>query len=54
MVTAQITITEIRSVGSMSMMTTSTEIRTTAGEHVCTAVSTLVERGAEAAGEGAA
>jgi len=36
------------------MMTTSTEIRTTAGEHVCTAVSTLVERGAEAPAQEAA
>jgi acyl dehydratase len=43
--TAQPTIDSIRSVGSLSMMTTRTEIRTTAGEHVCTAVSTLVERG---------
>jgi acyl dehydratase len=46
LVTAQSTITSIRSVGSMSMMTTSTEIRTTAGEHLCTALATLVERGA--------
>jgi acyl dehydratase len=46
-VTAQTTITSIRSVGSMSMLTTSTEIRTTADEHVCTAVATIVERGAE-------
>jgi acyl dehydratase len=44
-VTAQATIASIRSVGSLSMMTTRTEIRTTAGELVCTAVSTLVERG---------
>ncbi len=44
-ITAQATIDSIRSVGSLSMMTTRTEIRTTAGEHVCTAVSTLVERG---------
>ncbi|HEU5420777.1 MAG TPA: MaoC family dehydratase N-terminal domain-containing protein [Streptosporangiaceae bacterium] len=44
-VTAQATIDSIRSVGSLSMMTTRTEIRTTAGELVCTAVSTLVERG---------
>ena len=53
-VTAQTTISGIRSVGSLSMMTTSTEIRTTAGEHVCTAVSTLVERGAEAPAQEAA
>jgi acyl dehydratase len=44
-VTAQATIASIRAVGSLSMMTTRTEIRTVAGEHVCTAVSTLVERG---------
>jgi acyl dehydratase len=46
LVTAQSTITSIRSVGSMSMMTTSTELRTTAGEHLCTALATLVERSA--------
>jgi acyl dehydratase len=46
-VTAQTTITGIRSVGSLSMMTTATELRTTDGELVGTAVSTLVERGAE-------
>jgi acyl dehydratase len=45
-VTAQSTITSIRDVGSLSMMTTTTEIRTVDGEHVCTAHSTLVERGA--------
>jgi acyl dehydratase len=45
-VTAQTTISSIRAVGSLSMLTTRTEIRTTAGELVCTAVSTLVERGA--------
>jgi acyl dehydratase len=44
-VTAQPTITEIRDAGRNVMLTTSTEIRTTAGELVCTAVSTLVERG---------
>ncbi|MGH3301444.1 MAG: MaoC family dehydratase N-terminal domain-containing protein [Streptosporangiaceae bacterium] len=44
-VTAQPTITDIRDVGRNVMLTTSTEIRTTAGELVCTAVSTLVERG---------
>jgi acyl dehydratase len=49
-VTAQTTITGIRSTGSLSMMTTSTEIRATADEHVCTAVSTLVERGASSEG----
>ncbi len=44
-VTAQPTITGIRDAGRNVMLTTSTEIRTTAGELVCTAVSTLVERG---------
>jgi acyl dehydratase len=43
--TAQATITDIRDAGRNVMLTTSTEIRTTAGELVCTAVSTLVERG---------
>jgi acyl dehydratase len=45
-VTAQVTLTDIRDVGRNVMLTTSTEIRTVAGEHVCTAVSTIVERGA--------
>jgi len=45
-VTAQATIASIRQVGRMSMMTTTTQIRTVDGEHVCTAHSTLVERGA--------
>jgi acyl dehydratase len=44
-VTAQSTISGIRDVGSLSMMTTTTEIRTVDGEHVCTAHSTIVERG---------
>jgi acyl dehydratase len=43
--TAQSTITGIRDAGRNVMLTTSTEIRTTAGELVCTALSTLVERG---------
>jgi acyl dehydratase len=43
--TAQVTITNIRAVGKLSMLTTKTEIRTVAGEHVCDALSTLVERG---------
>jgi len=47
-VTAQATISDIRGVGSLSMLTTRTEIRTVAGEHVCTALSTLVERGGAA------
>jgi len=43
--TAQPTITEIRDAGRNVMITTSTDIRTTEGEHVCTAIGTLVERG---------
>jgi acyl dehydratase len=45
-VLAQTTITGIREVARMTMVTTETELRTPGGEHVCTAVSTLVERGA--------
>jgi acyl dehydratase len=44
-VTAQVTISDIRDVGRNSMMTTTTRIETLDGEHVCTAYSTLVERG---------
>jgi acyl dehydratase len=44
-VTAQSTISGIRAVGSITMLTTETEIRTVDGEHVCTGFSTLVERG---------
>jgi acyl dehydratase len=44
-VTAQSTIETIREVGSNVMLTTRTEIATVAGEHVCTAFSTLVQRG---------
>jgi acyl dehydratase len=47
-VTAQVTISDIKSVGSNSLMTTSTKISTTDGEHVCTAYGTLVERGGAA------
>jgi acyl dehydratase len=47
-VTAQVTIEDIKEAGRNSMMTTRTEIRTTGGEHVCTAYSTLVERGGAA------
>ena len=43
--TAQATITDIRDAGRNVMLTTKTEIRTADGEHVCTAHSTLVERG---------
>jgi acyl dehydratase len=45
-VVSQSTIESIRPLGSMTTMTTVTEIRTVDGEHVCTARSTLVERGA--------
>jgi acyl dehydratase len=47
-VTAQVTIADIRDVGRNSMLTTTTEMRTVDGEHVCTAHSTLVERGGAA------
>ena len=45
-VVAQSTIESIRQVRNMTTMATVTEIRTVDGEHVCTARSTLVERGA--------
>ncbi len=44
-VTAQVTLTDIRDAGRNVLLTTSTEIKTVAGEHVCTAVSSIVERG---------
>jgi len=47
-VTAQVTISDIREIGRNSVMTTSTTISTVAGEHVCTAHATLVERGGAA------
>jgi len=47
-VVATTTIESIKSVGAMSMLVTSTDIATVDGEHVCTAKSMLVERGAEA------
>jgi acyl dehydratase len=43
--TTQATISNIRQAGRNVLLTTRTEIRTAAGEHVCTAVNTLVERG---------
>jgi acyl dehydratase len=46
--TAQATVTDIRDAGRNVMLTTSTELRTEAGELVCTAISTLVERGGAA------
>jgi acyl dehydratase len=45
-VSAQVTLTDIRAAGRNVMLTTSTEIKTVAGELVCTALSTIVERGA--------
>ncbi len=45
-VTAEVTLTDIRDAGRNVMLTTSTEIATVGGEHVCTALSTIVERGA--------
>jgi acyl dehydratase len=47
-VTAQYTITDIRDAGRNVLLTAETEIRTTDGEHVCTARNTLVERGGAA------
>ena len=45
-VTAQVTISDIKDAGRNVLLTTTTEIRTVGGEHVCTAHGTLVERGA--------
>ena len=47
-VTAQPTISDIKEAGRNVLMTTETQIRTVDGEHVCTAYSTLVERGGAA------
>ena len=47
-VTAQATISNIKDAGRNVLMTTETQIRTVDGEHVCTAHSTLVERGGAA------
>ena len=47
-VTAQATISDIRDAGRNVMLSTKTEISTVDGEHVCTAHSTLVERGGAA------
>jgi acyl dehydratase len=44
--TATSTIASIREAGGHTMITTTTDINTVSGEHVCTALSTLVERGA--------
>jgi acyl dehydratase len=45
-VTAQATITDIREAGSLTMITTETQVRTVDGEHVCTGHATIVERAA--------
>ena len=47
-VAAQATISGIKDAGRNVLMTTETQIRTVDGEHVCTAHSTLVERGGAA------
>ena len=47
------TIESIKALGGTSMLTTSTEISTVDGEHVCTAKSTLVERGKQASDDDA-
>lgn len=44
--TATSTIVSIRQAGSLTMLTTETAISTVSGERVCTALNTLVERGA--------
>ncbi len=44
-VTATTTVESIRKLGSTWMLVTSTDISTVDGEHVCTARSTIVERG---------
>jgi acyl dehydratase len=47
-VTAQATISDIREAGRNTLVTTQTQIQTLDGEHICTAHSTLVERGGAA------
>ncbi len=44
-VTCQVTIADIRDAGRNVLVTTQSQINTVEGEHVCTAYSTLVERG---------
>ena len=46
--TAEVTISAIRQAGRNVLVTTETVLRTTGGEHVCTAHSTLAERGSSA------
>jgi acyl dehydratase len=45
LIVATTTIESIRSTGSLSMLVTATDLATVEGEHVCTARSTIVERG---------
>jgi acyl-CoA thioesterase FadM len=45
-VVATTTIESIKTLGALSMLVTSTSIDTVDGEHICTAKSNLVERGA--------
>jgi acyl dehydratase len=45
-VVATTTVDSIKALGAMSTITTLTDVSTVDGEHVCTARSTLVERGA--------
>ncbi len=47
-VVATTTIESVKTLGGLGMLVTSTDLVTTDGEHVCTAKSTLVERGAQA------
>jgi acyl dehydratase len=42
--TSEVTISDIKQAGRNTLLTTRTDISTVAGEHVCTALSTLVER----------
>ncbi|HEX7993023.1 MAG TPA: MaoC family dehydratase N-terminal domain-containing protein [Streptosporangiaceae bacterium] len=44
-VTAEVTIADVRNIGRNSVLTTTTKISTVNGEHVCTAHAMLVERG---------
>jgi acyl dehydratase len=46
-VVATTTVESIKAVGAMSVLVTSTSIDTVDGEHICTAKSNLVERGAD-------
>ena len=46
--TGRMTVTSVKSLGGNSMVTSSTEITDADGEHVVTALSTLVVRGADA------